>query len=320
MAAELNPTGSTDGAWIERLYWLVRAMCMASSDTIPSIAPQHVKDAVLHTLSTSRSSASDHARHKDLIDILVIYFLSQEEDAPLIEIIVRAGTTISSHRLALARLLCLQQPTDVSAKGEHVMIRQLPDWIVDDQTWESIFVDDPGLHKIYRTNLPRFREDRLSIIEEMLTPLESQPVRLHLDDLPPAQAVQILRGLTPEIHRPLRHALVEAWDPSATSSREAIRNIIVHTLRVMSVRPTEFEEDVFWKRVESDPAVWFGAFVTFADRARVLPQMMDVIMRKSEMISEPKFAKLVRIAQIFRRWDRALTNGAGSHFVAVAQA
>jgi hypothetical protein len=47
---------------------------------------------------------------------------------------------------------------------------------------------------------------------------------------------------------------------------------------------------------------------------------MDVIMRKSEMISEPKFAKLVRIAQIFRRWDRALTNGAGSHFVAVAQA
>ena len=154
----------------------------------------------------------------------------------------------------------------------------------------------------------------------MLSSFENKQFRLHLGDLSTAGTIQLLRGLTPEIHRPLRHALVEAWNQSAASSREAVRNVIGHTLQVMSVKPIEFKEEVFWKRVESDPAIWFGAFVTFADRARVLPHMADAILREPGVISEPANVKLANVARIFQRWDRALTKGEGSHFVALAQA
>lgn len=311
ISAELGRKIASDSAGVERLYWLVRIMCMASPDATSSVIPEFARNAVLHTVTTSKSNASHRARHKDLMDVLVIYLLLQNQRDLLLDV-VRADTTIPSHRLALAALLIGHAPANASTKAEQVVVRQLPDWIVAGQEWSSVLVDAAKEYEVYRALLEKLQDERLSVMEDALSPFENRQVRLSLGNLSRGRGIQLLRGLTPEIHRPLRHALVQAWNQSENLSRGAIRSIISDTMRVMSVTPADFKEEVFWKRLSSDPAIWFGAFVTFADRARALPYLMDAILRASGGSS--KDSKLVNVARMFERWDRALTKGAGSHF------
>ena len=317
MEAELTaPPGSrpkADQPWPERLYWIVRALCMADPESTPPVVRQLIRDAVLNTLSGS--AAAYRTQYKDLIDIAVIYFLSQPSGGPVVDTIAeRLGTSSLPQRVALSRLLRSLPPGEVSTTNEHLLVRQLGDW-----TTVSVaeYID-------YKRSLTSLLSERLSAFEKALSTYENRNVVLNVNNLRREEAIQLLRGLTPEIHRPLRHAFVDAWQPfrsgmALTAPQEIVRNVMEETRQSMSVMPIEFEKLQLGSLIQSDPAVWFGAFVSFADRARVLPQMTDAILRASSQYSAnspmpPPLEKLMRVARVFRRWDQALTDGAGSHY------
>ena len=113
---------------------------------------------------------------------------------------------------------------------------------------------------------------------------------------PAALRVALLRGPTPELIRPARQALREAF-----TTEEHIRTLITSARQYLSICPRDFEPDLFAKRAMSDPANSFLTLTRFADSARVLGNLLE-----AATLQVPHAAKLRRVYRTWRLWDEAL--------------
>jgi hypothetical protein len=120
---------------------------------------------------------------------------------------------------------------------------------------------------------------------------------LALDD---KSRILLLRGATIEFHRPLREALLAYYGDGMAGG--VARSIFGPTLERMTIRPAEMESSAFYLRIESNPRAWCTAFVSYADRCRLLPGLC-------EQLAEHGNPKAARIAKSFLTWDRALCGG-----------
>jgi hypothetical protein len=111
--------------------------------------------------------------------------------------------------------------------------------------------------------------------------------------------VLVMRGLTPEFHRPLREAVLRLYGDGSDSHR-LVRFIIGPTLERMSIRPTEMEPEAFFRRFQSNPKAWSTAFISYADRCRLLPSLCQRIVEHGNREG-------ARIAKAFLGWDTALS-------------
>jgi hypothetical protein len=120
-----------------------------------------------------------------------------------------------------------------------------------------------------------------------------------------ADLTLLLRGLTPEFHRPVRQALREAL----TTPRQ-IENFLRRLRPAFSICPADLEPDVLLPRLQRDPAAWFLSLVQCADRARIMETMLNAAVAEA-----PEHEKLLRVRKSWIAWDRAIGNGQTSDWV-----
>jgi len=123
-----------------------------------------------------------------------------------------------------------------------------------------------------------------------------------LGDLTPDAAVILLRGITPEFHRPVRQALRDSM-----FTEDALRTIMSRFRQAASICPSDLEPDVFIPRALRDPAAWFLSLAQFADRVRAMETLLDTAVEHA-----PGNNKLVQVRDSWIAWDRALCRGRSS--------
>jgi hypothetical protein len=123
------------------------------------------------------------------------------------------------------------------------------------------------------------------------------------------EAVFLLRGLTTEIHRPLRAAIgrLVAAAPAEWPRLEAIARRCVEGF---GFKPREFTGTEFDERLSRDPAGIYGILIAFADRSRRLLDLCEDLA--STKPSAPEVAVMIRVAKAFLAWDAALCAGRSS--------
>ncbi|MFC0220558.1 hypothetical protein ACFFJ7_19455 [Pseudochelatococcus lubricantis] len=158
--------------------------------------------------------------------------------------------------------------------------------------------------------------DALAGIQRQLNDLHGQPIAMvnqqflrfrqafdvqwNGDDMP--AGVLLLRGMTAEFLRPLREMLAGV---AAEKGVETLRPSIDRTIAAMTIRPAEMEPAVFHERLAANPRAWLSAFISYADRSRLLPIFCEDIAaifgNTGDAGSNP-----ARVARSFLAWDKAL--------------
>lgn len=116
----------------------------------------------------------------------------------------------------------------------------------------------------------------------------------------------LLRGQSPELHRPARDALVEGLGGGEAGRRDPVyaarvKNYVGRIQSLFSVKPKEFAPSWFASQASEDPKSAFLSLVEFADRARVLVGILDAAIPIAV-----ESGKIVRVASTLRSWDKAL--------------
>jgi hypothetical protein len=159
---------------------------------------------------------------------------------------------------------------------------------------------------------------QLASIQKRLMELQGRPMaevnqlfdslrgRIEIGPTYPARpgAILLMRGMTNEFHRPLREALLTFCGDGFAGPKT--RSIIGPTLEAMTIRPAEMDPEIFYGRLEVNPRAWCTAFVSYADRCRLLPSLCE---RLAAMGEDPKCAS---VGRSFIAWDKALCKGGSS--------
>jgi hypothetical protein len=119
------------------------------------------------------------------------------------------------------------------------------------------------------------------------------------------RAALLLRGQTPEFHRPVSQVLREELSRS-----DQLGQMLKIFRGALSICPAELEPEALRQRLERDPSTWFLALVQFADRARVLGTLLDLACDAA-----PGRHKLDYVRASYRKWDIALCGGGTSDWV-----
>lgn len=115
----------------------------------------------------------------------------------------------------------------------------------------------------------------------------------------------LLRGMTAEFLRPLREGMAGVIAEGGT---ERLRPILDRTTMAMTVRPAELEPDTFHERLRANPRAWLSAFVSYADRSRLLPGLC-ADLAETLASSDVTGAGVARVARSYLAWDEALGGG-----------
>ena len=117
--------------------------------------------------------------------------------------------------------------------------------------------------------------------------------------------ILLLRGMTAEFMRPLREVLVGV---AAEKGAETLRPVIDRTIAAMTIRPAEMDPGVLHERLAANPRAWLSAFISYADRSRLLPGFCEDIAAAFEKDGDAgRDAECV--ARAFLAWDKALGGG-----------
>lgn len=123
------------------------------------------------------------------------------------------------------------------------------------------------------------------------------------EDMP--AGILLLRGMTAEFMRPLREVLVGV---AAEKGAETLRPVIDRTIAAMTIRPAEMDPGVLHERLAANPRAWLSAFISYADRSRLLPGFCEDIAAAFEKDGDAgRDAECV--ARAFLAWDKALGGG-----------
>lgn len=124
-----------------------------------------------------------------------------------------------------------------------------------------------------------------------------------------ANAVRLLRGLTPEFHRPLKAGVVR----HAATSHDAAAKLVDLTMELLAelpLRTSELLEAEWRRRADRDIGASFGLAIPFIDRARRLPTFCERLARATGRSKSGQ--ELAAVARSFLAWDKALSAGLSS--------
>jgi hypothetical protein len=167
-------------------------------------------------------------------------------------------------------------------------------------------VDLPGANWV-QSALDSLNDRPFADVGRVMRGLE-KPVAVRWDGADLEAGILVLRGLTTEFLRPLRHTLSARFEePDGAGS---LMPLIEYLLGQMSIRPIDFSMNLFVDRLHGDAHGWFAALVGYADRCRLLPVLCQGILRLPG--GGACHSRLLRVAQAFLDWDRALCAGGTS--------
>ena len=120
--------------------------------------------------------------------------------------------------------------------------------------------------------------------------------------VPTGPEALLFRGITSELHRPIRQALRIALTDEAV-----IAAVLTRFRPHLSICPVELEPKSLLIRLRRDSAAWWLQLVQFADRARTLGPLLDIAHQEA-----PDSPLLARVRDTFHVWDKALGLGHSS--------
>lgn len=163
------------------------------------------------------------------------------------------------------------------------------------------------------------KADGLGGIQRQLDALHGQPIAMvsqqftrfrqafdiswNGEDMP--AGVLLLRGMTAEFLRPLREVLTGI---AAQEGAETLRAVIDRTIAAMTIRPAEMDPGILHERLAANPRAWLSAFLSYADRSRLLPGFCEDIATAFEKEGDAG-RDAARVARAFLAWDMALGGG-----------
>ena len=171
------------------------------------------------------------------------------------------------------------------------------------------YIELGGLALLLEALIGRNLAFDLPVLNALLRELR-QPVPLFIGtQTDPKDKVFLLRGLTTEIHRPLRAAIgrLAAIAPAERSRLEAIAR---RCAEGFGFKPREFANPEFQERLSRDLTGIYTILIPFADRSRRLPDLCEDLA--STQPSTPEVAVVTRVAKAFLAWDAALCAGRSS--------
>jgi hypothetical protein len=123
-------------------------------------------------------------------------------------------------------------------------------------------------------------------------------------------AILLLRGMTPEVHRPLRAAVGRLAALHAYHAELA--QIAVRAAARLGLPLREFSQDELPERLERDLPGVFTVLIPCADRARTLPQLCAEFARLQGNHTELRDMR--RVAETALAWDGAICAGSNSEY------
>jgi hypothetical protein len=182
----------------------------------------------------------------------------------------------------------------------------LRNWIR--QAWEEDF-RRPILLRMTQATLDALHGAPLDSVTRTLGSLRRSAVSVDLEEAPPEGIALLLRGITPEFHRPIRQALREALE-----TEDQIRRFIEALRPSFGICPADLEPKEFTRLAMRDPAAYFLALVYFADNARLTGTLLDAAWEQA-----PGHPKLARVRAAWLAWDRALCGLGTSDWIGAKQ-
>jgi Trypsin-like peptidase domain/AAA ATPase domain len=272
----------------KRLYWLARLQLLRK----PTEMPESLRDG----LKAALDPRSNNSSIKE-IAILVAIADSVAGTTLIAPDVLTNWAPSSDTRLSLLRVL-----------------RGIRDWSRDTLIYE-IPIQRRWTQRLAPSRLAPSRNWPLELLATQadIDRLHGQPLDMVIaasrpfmaevaGDLTPEAAVILLRGTTPEFHRPVRQALRESM-----LNEDALRTVMTRFRKALSICPSDLEPDVFVPRAMRDPATWFLSLAQFADRARTMETLLDTALEHA-----PSNNKLVKVRESWIAWDRGICQGRSS--------
>jgi hypothetical protein len=143
-----------------------------------------------------------------------------------------------------------------------------------------------------------------------------RPVSVTIDQqTAQGDAILLLRGLTTEVHRPLRAAIARlvVAEPAMRSELEAI---VYRCVEGFGVQPREFSAGELNARIERDLSGLFAIVIPYADRSRRLPNLCRDLLPLGSATSSA--SAVTRVARAFLNWDMAICAGGDSAYSVIS--
>ena len=276
---------------VSRIYWLTR---FALSRDEAKISERH---ASLLTECCKRSSGISMSMMPAIVAVAEAGL-----GRPLLPEGMRnaKGLTESVTRVHLVHTMMTGRPADFQPHIDALVVVQR-DWSSRIQNEGRRLVDVPGLNWV-QESLDRLDGQPIAAVNKNMQTLR-KAVRVRWDGRDRVAGILLLRGGTTEFLRPLRQALVDAYQ--GENGERVLRPIIDALVHRLSIVPLELTPDVFFKTLQRDQSAWAAALVGFADRARLLPLLCWMLTE----LPEATAAKAHRVARSFLAWDRAICGG-----------
>ncbi len=273
---------------LSRAYWVTRLALLQREGRLP---PRHVD--LLRWLSTDERGSGLSA----LAALITVVEATTGESIMGDRVRRNAVRTEAAGRIHLAARQLKTAGTLKLAEG-HVAVPQ-KDWLQRVSALPgTVAVANNGKRlRALQLQLDNLHGRPMAKVNQLFSKLRD-PIQVMSVALDRPGAVLLMRGLTTEFHRPLREVLLGFYGDGNTGM--ATRSILGPTLQQMSIRPAEMEPEAFYRRFKSNPRAWCTAFISYADRCRLLPSLCE------RLLDYDARGPGGRIATSFLAWDRAL--------------
>jgi aldehyde dehydrogenase len=139
-----------------------------------------------------------------------------------------------------------------------------------------------------------------------------RPIDVMIDrETAPEDVIFLLRGLTSEVHRPLR-ASVSRLAAAEPDRRRDLAEIVRRCAAGFGVCPREFAAEELEARIARDISGVFAILIPYADRSRRLQSLCEDLL--SIGAATPDSRVVTDVAQVFLAWDKALCAGRNSAY------
>jgi hypothetical protein len=305
-AALPGPGKRLSGALLSRVYWLTRYEMLRNPK---ALSTRHSE--LLRTVAKGLRPGSRLMAMPSLIATAEV--LAGERMVPSSWVERMTRVIAADTRLYLVHALHFKEVFSTRAQLDAVVVTQ--------KTWSArmkksardLTVIAPERIREVQRQLNSLQKAPYFEVSKVLRELR-MPISIGHDEVAPASVILLLRGMTIEFHRPLATALAachkETRARDTKASFQPLWRVIGGIQKAMTIRPRELDVLTLQELVASDAAEWFGAFVSYADRSRLLPVLCKRLARRAG--KTPAQRRLQRVAAAFQAWDKALCNGGSS--------
>ena len=281
-----------------RIYWACALALLGSS----------------HRIETDEAEALDRAGRKvisrrtaEFVDLLALAALLHDDPAEMFwPVLSNAPSSVSARfmQAAIASRLGLGRTPMLFDLSEVIVIQK--NWLETHREWcRALRIDWPVSDQMSLAQATFDGTDGkslayLSIMSALADLAPDRPAFLPMQ-VPTGPEALLFRGLTSELHRPIRQALRTAL------TDDAVAIVLARFRPHLSICPVELEPSSLLIRLSRDPAASWLQLVQFADRARTLGPLLDIAHQEA-----PSSPLLASVRETFHAWDRALGLGHSS--------